>query len=117
MVRITNDVVTDMIESGMYVLGVNPWAANPALRHALSAIGKKPKSSMIIRKTPPWAKSRLYKAAFSEKHIEVHRAFAEASKEASQFVRSYKEKNKTKTAPVHERIKTFREAMARAYRG
>jgi len=62
-------LLAKLLESKVFVKATNPWT-HPRLRKILEALGKAPKTDVIIRLAPPWAKSRLYLKGASEAQLE-----------------------------------------------
>jgi len=69
--------VTELIESGLYTLASNPYLTGD-LRKIAEEHKFRIKSATIVRRKPPWAKTRLHLAGMSKKQLERVGAFIEA---------------------------------------
>ena len=63
--KMLGDMISSMIESGLYTVGKNAWLSG-RLKSLAEQLKFRVKWKYYIRKTPPWAKARGYLGALSD---------------------------------------------------
>jgi hypothetical protein len=128
-----NGLYTELIDSGLFIKATNPHLSGK-LAEIAKEHGFRVKSPAIIRRSPPWSKSRLYLHGMSRKQLERIAKFIEAiiegretgqigeGKPAHVFIRMKFGKRKprvyvSKAKPLEElraELAKIREAIAKA---
>jgi hypothetical protein len=69
-------VTVELIDSGLFITATNPYLSGKLAKIARE-LGFTVKSTMIIRRSPPWSKARLYLNGMSRKQLERIASFIE----------------------------------------
>ena len=68
--------IVELVDSGLFILATNPWTSGK-LASIAREHGFRVKSRTIIRRSPPWSKTRLYLNGMSRKQLERIASFIE----------------------------------------
>jgi hypothetical protein len=125
--------IVELVDSGLFILATNPWTSG-RLASIARREGYVVKSNVIVRRSPPWSKRRLYLHGMSKRQLERIIDFKEtilAARRAGKIgegrpaplaiVEKYGRKKprvyKSKAKPIEQleaEITKLREALARA---